>query len=296
MDLDSFIITVFCQLDDAMRECFGEVKLRTRGPSTTLSDSEVLTLEVVGEYLGLRQDKAIFAYFRKHYSHFFPALSRVHRTTFTRQGANLWLVKERLWHYFIDCLWYDEKLALVDSFPLPVCRFARAPRCRRLRDISAFGKDVIARQTFYGMRAHMRVCWPGVITRMELAPANVHELLALPDLTEQTSGTVVGDRNYWSPAAKAQLSEQGLELIAPYRKRSKDPNPKRSAVLSRMRYRIDTVFGQLVERYSVKRMWARDLWHLSSRLLREVLSHTLCVLLNQLQGNEPLQLAELVAL
>ena len=172
MDLDSFIITVFCQLDDAMRECFGQVKLRRRGPTTTLADSEVLAIEVVGEYLGLRQDKAIFAYFRKHYSHFFPALRRVHRTTFTRQAANLWLVKERLWRYFVNSMLYDERLALVDSFPLPVCRFARAPRCRRLREMSAFGKDVIARQTFYGMRVHMRVCWPGVITRMEMAPAN----------------------------------------------------------------------------------------------------------------------------
>jgi hypothetical protein len=72
MDLDSFIIRVFCQLDDALRECFGhgQVKLRRRGPNTILSDSEVLAMEVVGEYLGLRQDKAIFAYFRKHYSHF----------------------------------------------------------------------------------------------------------------------------------------------------------------------------------------------------------------------------------
>ena len=43
--------------------------------------------------------------------------------------------------------------------------------------------------------------------------------------------------------------------------------------LSRFRYRIDTVFSQLSGRYSIKRVWARDLWHLTSRLLRKVLSH-----------------------
>jgi hypothetical protein len=42
-----------------------------------------------------------------------------------------------------------------------------------------------------------------------------------------------------------------------------------------MRSRIDTVFGQLVDRFAVKRVWARDLWHLSSRLLRTVLMQTL---------------------
>ncbi len=30
------------------------------------------------------------------------------------------------------------------------------------------------------------------------------------------------------------------------------------------RYRIDTVFSQLTERYSVKQVWTRDLWHLST--------------------------------
>jgi hypothetical protein len=300
MDLDSFIITMFCHIEDALKECFGKNAwrdLRRRGPSPILADSEVLTMEAVGEYLGLRQDKAIFDYFRRHYCHFFPALSRLHRTTFTRQGANLWLVKERLWGYFLMLTHHDEELALVDSFPLPVCRFARARQCKRLREVSAFGKDVIARQTFYGMRVHARVCWPGVITRLELAPANASELSVLPDLTEQTTGTVLGDRNYWSPRTKEELSQKGVMLIAPFRSARRDLTPqptKVSLVFSRVRYRIDTVFGQLVERYSIKRLWARDLWHLSSRLLRQVLSHTLCFLLNQLLGKQPLQFAQLV--
>ena len=45
----------------------------------------------------------------------------------------------------------------------------------------------------------------------------------------------------------------GIELLAPYSSGKKlDPNPKRSAFLSRLRYRIDTVFSQLSGRYSIK--------------------------------------------
>ncbi len=62
-----------------------------------------------------------------------------------------------------------------------------------------------------------------------------------------------------------------------------------------MRYRIDTVFGQLVDRCALKRVWARDLWHLGSRLLRKVLMHTVAILLNVDHGNLPLHLAQLVA-
>jgi hypothetical protein len=141
----------------------------------------------------------------------------------------------------------------------------------------------------------VRVCWAGVISRFSVAPANAHELSVLPEITEGTSGVLVGDRNYYSPKMKEELlAEMGRELLAPYSSKKRDPAPRKSDYLSRLRYRIDTVFSQLLGRYSVKRVWARDLWHLTSRLLRKVLSHTLAFLLNHRSGNPPLQLAKLL--
>jgi hypothetical protein len=178
--------------------------------------------------------------------------------------------------------------------PLPACLFARAYRCRRFRGEAAFGKDTLLKQTFYGFRMHVRVAWPGLITRFSLAPANAHELSVLPEITQGTSGLIVGDRNYHSPKTSEELVRMGVELLAPYSSKKLDPNPKRSAFLSRLRYRIDTVFSQLTGRYSVKRVWARDLWHLASRLLRKVLSHTVAFLLNHHSGNQPLKLSKLL--
>ncbi len=295
MDLDDFIITVFCVVDEAVPRVTDGCRLRQRGPQPTLADSEVLTMEVVGEYLGLEQERALFAYFRRHYAHFFPALRALHRTTFVRQAANLWRLKERLWQDLLDKVPHDPTFAIIDSFPLPVCQFARAYRCRRFRGEAAFGKDTLVRQTFFGFRVHVRLEWPGVITRFCVAPANAHELRVLPALAEQSIGTLVGDHNYWSPATVAEWQPCGVDLLAPYRSAKRDPHPRWSALLSRVRYRIDTVFGQLVDRCAVKRVWARDLWHLCSRLLRKVLMHTLAVLLNVDLGNPPLHLAQLVA-
>ncbi len=291
MDLSTFIVAVFCLIDDRLK---GLGRLRGRGPAPTLCDSEVLTIEVVGEFLGLDEDTELFAYFRRHYAHFFPNLLHVHRTTFTRQAANLWKVKERLWQELLTLAPHDPTFAICDSMPLPACLFARAYRCRRFHGEAAFGKDTLLRQTFYGFRVHFRLCWPGVITRISVAPANAHELSVLPEITEGTSGLIVGDRNYHSPETKEELARTGIELLAPYSSKKRDPAPRRSALLSRLRYRIDTVFSQLTERYSVKRVWARDLWHLASRLLRKVLSHTVAFLLNHRMGNQPLQLSKLL--
>jgi hypothetical protein len=94
MDLSTFIVAVFCLIDEHLKDLG---RLRARGPAPTLCDSEVLTIEVVGEFLGLDEDTRLFAYFRRHYAHFFPNLLRVHRTTFARQSANLWKAKELLW-------------------------------------------------------------------------------------------------------------------------------------------------------------------------------------------------------
>jgi len=291
VDLSTFIISVFCLIDDRLK---GR-RIRQRGPAPKLSDAEVLTIEIVGEFLGMDTDKAIHLFFRRHYGEWFPALCEVHRTTFARQGANLWKLKERLWQEFLALAPHDPTFALVDSMPLPACLFARAYRCSRFRGEAAFGKDTLLRQTFYGFRVHMRVCWPGVITRLSVAPANAHDLRVLPELLESTRGLAVGDRNYHSPETREKLARStGVALLAPYRSKKRDPAPERSAFLSRLRYRIDTVFSQLTGRYCVKRVWAKDLWHLAGRLLRKVLSHTVAFLLNHRAGNRPLQLARLL--
>lgn len=293
MDLDTMIITIFCRIDDTLPTIFNGERLRERGGFPLLSDAEVLTMETVGEFLGLGQDKQIFEYFRRHYAHFFPALGKVHRTTFTRQAANLWRVKEKLWQKFLAELEFDEQVSLVDSFPVQVCRFARANRCRRLREIAAYGFDEVARQTFFGVRFHLRVCLPGVITSFEFAPANVHELAVAEDLFEPVQGFALGDRNYWSPKFFADCRAKGLQIITPFRsaRREKSRFPRR---LTNLRRRIETVIGQLAERFSIKRVWARDVWHFCSRLLRKVLAHTIFVGLCQKQNCEPLQMARLL--
>ncbi len=197
--------------------------------------------------------------------------------------ANLWAVKERLWQALLKQLTYDPHLAFVDRFPVPVCRFARAYCCRRLRGMAAFGYDELSKQTFYGLRTHLRVCYPGVIAALQLTPANVHDAAVVEELTEQTSGLLLGDRNYWSPQLTQRRAQQGVQLSAPFRSARREPRPYPYWLTNRRR-RIDTVIGQLVERYQAKRIWARDLWHLSSRWLRMILSHTFAVFACQQVG------------
>lgn len=292
MDLDNLIIATYCSFDDAEKAVLQEIgiaKLRRKGPQPAMTDAEVMTIEIVGELIGINQDKRLFLFFRRNYSHFFPALRKINRITFIRQAFNLWRLKEFIWQYLLRRIDYDHSLAIVDSLPLPACQFARANRCMRFFGYATYGFDVLARQTFYGFRIHVYLAWPGVITAFSVAPANVHETKAVPELVNETNVTLLGDRNYWSPELKEELSWYKIDLEAPFRKQTSDPWPERSGAISKLRYRIDTVFGQLTERFSIKKVWARNRWHLFNRLLRKVLGHTLAFMLNQELGNEPLQ-------
>ena len=295
MDLSSFIVAVFCLIDDLVREELGDARLRQRGPAPTLSDSEVLTMELVGEYLGMGKDTDLFTYFRRHWQAFFPALATLHRTTVTRQAANLCHLKQRLWQRLVERAHAEANFALVDSFPVHACGFARAPRCKRFRGEAGYGRDHVLKAGFYGFRLHVRVCWPGVVTRLILAPANVSDVAELEALTDQTEGICLGDRNYWSPQLRSELGERGLRMHAGFKKRSRDPKPADSAAIASQRARIETVFSQLCERYTIKRIWARDMWHLASRLLRKLLSHTVAFILNQGQEHSPLRFALLLS-
>jgi Transposase DDE domain len=91
-----------------------------------------------------------------------------------------------------------------------------------------------------------------------------------------------------------ELAATGLSLVAPFRNRSRDPDPASSRRLTRLRWRIETVAGQFVDRYHLKRVRARDTWHVTARIYRKVLRHTLGVLLAP-DRQRPLALARLTA-
>lgn len=290
MDITTFMIAVYCLIEDQIA---GQ-RLRKRGPQPTLRDSEVLTMEVVGEFLGIDTESSIFTHFRRHYADWFPGLRKITRTAFTRQAANLWKVKQELWHAVAQTIPHDPYISVVDSFPVPVCRFARAPRCRSFGEVAAYGHDEVARQTYYGLRAHVRLAWPGVLVDCALAPANLHDTEGAEEVLQGVAGFVLADRNYWKPELSQRLKNYGLYLLAPYKsaKRQKQPWPR---FLTHMRYRIETTFGQLVERFHAKRIWARDLWHLTSRWMRKFLSHTLAVYFCFLADIPYLSFAKLVS-
>jgi hypothetical protein len=294
MTPQEFLLVVFCTIDDQMK-ALNLGRLRARGPRPALADSEVITIAVVGEAWGFDTDQAIYRHFRRYHTAEFPALARISRTTFARQAANLWRVAERLWRRLADGLAGDDPLWLVDSLPIDACAFARATFCRRLAGAADYGYDHLRKHTYYGFRLHLRTSRHGVIMAYRLSSARVADAAMVEALDPPAGSTGVGDRHYWDPALRRRLAAAGVTLKAPYYHKSQDPDRKGSARLASVRYLIETVNGQLAERFGMKRTWARDLWHLVHRITRKILGHTILVCLTVRATISPLSFDRLMA-
>ena len=128
-------------------------------------------------------------------------------------------------------------------------------------------------------------------------PANIDERDALEDLElARLMGMLLGDKGFIRPELTARLAAQRLDLQTP--KRSNMQETRSQGFLAWMkgqRRLVETVIGQLAERFHIERTRARDVWHLVSRIARKIASHTLCVLINRTLNGRDLDIENLVA-
>lgn len=295
LTIEDFIICVFCCVEDLLREICQNYPPRTKGFAPALSDSEVITMEIVAEYCGIDTEKGIWSYFRHHWQSWFPNIGS--RSSFVRQAANLWKYKEVLQRNLAEQMGaFDDDLHLIDGIPIPLCCFSRAPGCRSFKGEADYGYCASKKQTYYGFHGHLMISGSGIITGFSLTSATADEREALWDLVHGIKGLLIGDKGYISQLLQEQLhQEKNIELQTPLRGNMKDIRPKALVkILMRVRRLIETVIGQLVERFNFEKVWARDMWHLTSRINRKLLSHTVCRWLNR-NNPSPLEFDNLVS-
>lgn len=291
MSLEDFIITVYCVGNDYLEKVLSGRKIRTRGPRPRLTDAEVITMEIVGEYLGQKSDKAIWCYFKTHWIHFFPKIGS--RTSFTRQSANLKNIKEEMLTRLSNVLCQDQDLYLFDGFPIPICHIKRYKRSKTdLRYEGAVGYCAAKDLKYFGFKGHLLMTQRGVTKNFDITPANVDERDVLPNMTASLSGDLIADKGLIRPELNIELKAHGLILHTPLRKNMHDNRPKEFVhTLMNIRRKIETVIGQLTDRFNIQKIKAQDMWHFGTKIGRKILAHTACFFLNQ-QNNpdNPLKL------
>lgn len=291
MPTPDFIIQIYLMVDD----CYHKIvtnRLRQGGYTPKLTDSEVITMEIVGEFLQMDTDSLIHQYFKSHWQAWFPNLGSY--PNFAKQCANLLQVKTLIQQHIVKEQGQDN-IHFIDGFPIPVCQYTRAYRHQNFKGCASFSYCPSKQEKYYGFEGHLVINLSGMITHFTFASACVDEREVAPDIVYQIYGMLGADKGYISPSLKQTCLTHGIDLQTPLRKNMTDDRPK-SVVnrLKKARRNIETVIGQLSERFNIQKVRARDLWHLSHRLMRKILAHNFCFILNKQLGNPPLQFELLV--
>lgn len=294
MNIVEFITTIFVMVDDFCEKFYPPRKLRSRGFLPKLYDSEVITMEIVGEYLGYSNDKAIYNYFKRHWIKLFPNMPD--RSNFARQCANLLQLKNEFFQYLKDNK--DKFMQIIDSMPIEVCKFVRARYSKLFKDTASYGKWF--GRTFFGFRLHIAITDYGMINKFIIAPANFHDIHFAENLLENENSCkwAIGDKGYRSkPLAKRLWDNNRIFFHTSLRRidKKESPLPKKTIrYLTGKRRLIETVAGQLHGMFNIKMTFARDFWHLCNRIVRKITAHTICVFLNLKLGRDPLKLESVI--
>jgi hypothetical protein len=295
MDRDDFIIAVYLVVCEHYQVIQKKHRLRRGGFVPALTDEEVITMEICGEYFKLGCDKDLFGYFHKHYAHFFPKLTD--RSVFVRQAANLWLVKAAIQKrlVYVSGQWSDP-VQVIDTLPLPVCVPTRARRDHCFKMEADYGYCAAKDLHYYGFKLGLRISRLGMITHAPLLAARPHDIQSLDTLLEGFAGLVPADKGFIDAYRQALLAERhDIILVTPRRKNmSLDLPEPLLRFCKRTRKCVETIGSHLTERFGVDKIRVHDLWHFQHRLIRKILAHTVCVFLNVLFGRPPLDLDGLV--
>ena len=183
MSIHEFIISIYLIIEE-LYLLIVKKPLRTRGFPPALSDIEIITMQIVGEFLSLDSDKNIWIYFKHNWLEWFPKLGSY--PNFCKHCSNLWNINQQITSK-LSSRFGSDNIHFIDGFPIPVCRYARAKKHKNFKASAGFSY-----------------------------------------------------------------------------------------------------------RFHIQKVRAKDLWHLTHRIIRKILSHTISVILNTRLGNPPLQLESLI--
>ena len=75
--LEDYIIHVFCLIDDLYTEFCQTHKVRKSRSKLFLANSKIITMLLVGEFIGIADNKKIWLYFKSNHLDYFSSLSMI---------------------------------------------------------------------------------------------------------------------------------------------------------------------------------------------------------------------------
>ena len=288
-NLTDLFTNIFVIIDDIYNDIIPiTVSNRRNIKDSKLSDSEIITISIVGELLTIDSEKAFFSLLKREYKNLFPKIGD--RTRFNRTKRNLyWVISKIREHISLFMQSYSNNIRIVDSMPIPVCEFGRAHFSKCFKGEASYGRCPSKKQTYFGFKFHALTTIDGFLSDYIITPANVDDRNAVWDLCDKyKSISIIGDKGYVNKRLTPELKvEKDINLLFLKRGNSKDNYPKDiRQLIFKARRRIETSFSQLAEQLNLNKVKSKSMLGFITRTSIKVLAHNISFLINKLMGNE----------
>ena len=299
-DLKDFITSVYVIISDLYTKVTPtSVKERKNVQRLKMGDDEIITIAIVGELMSNDSETAWYNFCVKNLSDLFPSFCD--RTRFNRIRRNLQSIINEI-RKEINRLIQPTETQIIDSLPLPVCKFGRAAFHKNFRSYGAsYGKCASKKETYLGYKLHLLCNLDGYPSDFLLTPANIDDrkpVIELLEYQDQLMKYLLADKGYVGVEFRQEIALKTDVTMYPLPK-SGDYQPDSEKFLRRFifkkRRRIETTGSQFVDQLNLQRVRAKSFWGLITRLFTKFLAFDIAYLINVVNGNDhPIKIKSLI--
>ena len=284
---DELATIVFVLVDDWYQEQGVRLLKGKRGKKPIFSDSEVLTLLLLMDYIPFPGERQFLAYIRANYLALFPQL--LDQSQFNRRARSLRLLLEALRRYWLTELGITtEKEFLLDTKPVPVVGYKRSKRHSDFAGSADYGHCASRNMKYYGYKLVTLSTLSGISVVYELVPANTDERVAAETVLSYVwNSDIYCDKGFIGVEWQAEkLAQQGNRIWTPKRTNQAKQNSKAfDKWLNSTRERIEGLFNELQNTgRNLERLLRKTVVGLSAHVIVKMTSHLLKLILRNQFG------------
>lgn len=206
------------------------------GPRSGFTESELLTVSVVAELVGLDAETRCLASLRRNHPARFPLLPE--RSRYNHRRRQLAEVTNRIRGTIMERRWQvlsaeGANRCAIDSVPVPAVGFPHAWHDHRWYGAADYGRVASKQQTSYGFKLHLLISRCGLILDFALAAASHADgALAEQLLIDKVGLTVLGDKGYSNGPLHQLLAARNAPAAQPARAVARDADPRHQPCLA----------------------------------------------------------------
>lgn len=284
VDFATLLTVIFVVVDDWYQD-YGQYLLRgKRGAKPTFSDSEVLTLLLVMDFLPYPGETQFLGFIRANYQELFPDL--LSQSQFNRRARGLRLVLEKLRQHWVRQLGgTTQRLLLMDAKPVPVVSYKRDKRHSDFQGSAAYGVCQSRKLHYFGYKLITVSTLEGLPLAFELVPANTDDREAAESVLVHVYGCdIFADKGFlgafWQQDQRAWHNNR---VWTAKKKNQNQQNPRAfDQLLNSVRERIEGAFNEVQNTgRNLERLLAKTVIGLCTRVIAKMASHALKLVLRQ---------------